>query len=1061
MKRIIILLELCLILMNINLFSQSNVINNCLNEPLFKVCSVNQTLNDEKNNAPILKIKKDENFNQINVEHKIPFALGEISKNDERWQRGGIYYGFTPEQEIIEKRTKVAKHFQLPNGEYAAFIGSIKHYKDDNGAWQDIDLTIKNNNTNKHNEYKYCNTTNNVKTYFPEASDSLGIIVEYEDLQLSFWVNPKIEILNSNYESISSIKANIAKGVCNGNVIQYEYFAGIIDEFIIQENGIKNNIILNDNNWIVNANNENDYASFQQFIPLNNAYKIYKDNNIVLSNFVAESFVIKRLEDSVGFIFSPIIIYDNGINKERVYQLITIPEEKITNEERAELEAHVLQVKYKVEFIDNGIKVSVIVPIHWLSDDSRTYPVIIDPSVTIGTGTSTQRQPWGIWYGYERSAAIYLSSEIGATNITITTLKWNVSSAQSTGVPYILRLKNTTSSNLSADTWANIISGSTWVSSGTKSFSSTGWDGFSGLGYSYASNNLLVLCESNYGGTGNSAYPYFYYTSTSDNKHEYWYQDNSAPTGNGYVNTYRPNIYIEYVPAIPCDDVDHGGSDWTISSDTTIGGHHYNIGTFTINSGVTVTVAPNCHIFTIEAENINIAGTINADGAGETGGNGGNGGAYAFGDDDDCNGGYGGIGGAMGGGSGGGSAGANGGNGSCRKQKCGGLFCIGNRDGYMGGGGGAGGGGGGSYGGAGGFGGYGAYGASWPEASGGSYGSGGNAGNIYGTPTGSDIYWGSGGGGAGGGGGAFDNGTNGGPGGNGGGAIKLIASNNCTVTGTISSKGTSGAAGGNGGQTSVARGYLCSATGYNDCGICPQENYDAAGGAGGGAGGGSGGGIMIQASGIMTFTGSIDASGGTGGTAGLPNPDYGDCHDYAKCGAGGGGGRVKIFVNPCLNNNISGTVSVSGGNGGSGYSTGNNGSSGTYNVINLSMPYPTVTASATPSSICPGGSSVLTAGGASTYTWSHSLGSGASKTVFPAYTTTYSVTGTNNYGCTGSTTVTVTVNPLPTITATASPTTICNGASSTLTAGGASTYTWSHSLGSGASKTVTPTSTTT
>ena len=48
MKRIIILLELCLILMNINLFSQSNVINNCLNEPLFKVCSVNQTLNDEK-----------------------------------------------------------------------------------------------------------------------------------------------------------------------------------------------------------------------------------------------------------------------------------------------------------------------------------------------------------------------------------------------------------------------------------------------------------------------------------------------------------------------------------------------------------------------------------------------------------------------------------------------------------------------------------------------------------------------------------------------------------------------------------------------------------------------------------------------------------------------------------------------------------------------------------------------------------------------------------------------------------------------------------------------------
>lgn len=923
------MLELCLILMNINLFSQSNVINNCLNEPLFKVCSVNQTLNDEKNNAPILKIKKDENFNQINVEHKIPFALGEISKNDERWQRGGIYYGFTPEQEIIEKRTKVAKHFQLPNGEYAAFIGSIKHYKDDNGAWQDIDLTIKNNNTNKHNEYKYCNTTNNVKTYFPEASDSLGIIVEYEDLQLSFWVNPKIEILNSNYESIRSVKANSAKGVCDGNVIRYEDFASIIDEFIIKDNGIKNNIILNDNNWIANTNSENDYASFQQFIPLNNAYKVYKDNNIVLSNFEAESFVIKRIEDSVGFIFSPIIIYDNGINKERVYQLITIPEEKITNEEKAELEAHVLQVKYKVEFIDNGIKVSVIVPIHWLSDDSRTYPVIIDPSVTIGTGTSTQRQPWGIWYGYERSAAIYLSSEIGATNITITTLKWNVKTASSYGDPYTLRLKNTTSTTLSADTWANIISGATQVSNGIKLFSSTGWNGFTGLSYTYSSDNLLVLCESNYGGTGTGGYPQFYYTSMSDYKHEYWYQDNSAPTGNGTLSYNRPNIYIEYVPAIPCDQctptnanlgtigtnnwgysitgncgnggkwvasfngeagytywfdlcnigtgnfdadikicdascniltgvdgysgcgwrpnqfswncpsngtyyvviapyssysshtcngssantftmyyykgldycgvVDHGGNDWTISSNISVAGEHINIGTFTINSGVTVTVNPSCHYFYVSANNIVMNGTINADGAGETGGNGGNGGAYAFGDDDGCNGGYGGKGGTMGSGSGGGSVGANGGNGNCRKQKCGGLFCSGNRDGYMGGGGGAGGGGGGSYGGAGGGGGQGAHGANWPEASGGSYGNGGNAGNIYGTPTGSDINWGSGGGGAGGGGGAFDNGTNGGSGGNGGGAIKLIASNNCTVTGTISSNGTSGAAGGNGG----------------------------------------------------------------------------------------------------------------------------------------------------------------------------------------------------------------------------------------------------------------------
>ncbi len=103
----------------------------------------------------------------------------------------------------------------------------------------------------------------------------------------------------------------------------------------------------------------------------------------------------------------------------------------------------------------------------------------------------------------------------------------------------------------------------------------------------------------------------------------------------------------------------------------------------------------------------------------------------------------------------------------------------------------------------------------------------------------------------------------------------------------------------------------------------------------------------------------------------------------------------------------------------------------------------------------------MTASGASTYSWSNSLGSGASKTVTPNANTTYTVTGTSTANCINTATVSVTVNPLPTVTATASQTTICNGETSVLTASGASTYSWSNSLGSGASKTVTPNATTT
>ena len=147
------------------------------------------------------------------------------------------------------------------------------------------------------------------------------------------------------------------------------------------------------------------------------------------------------------------------------------------------------------------------------------------------------------------------------------------------------------------------------------------------------------------------------------------------------------------------------------------------------------------------------------------------------------------------------------------------------------------------------------------------------------------------------------------------------------------------------------------------------------------------------------------------------------------------------------------------------------GCSDTATVNFMVNPRPTVTASASPTTICIDESSVLTAVGAGgtqpyTYAWSNGLGAGASKTVSPTATTTYTVTITDNNGCTASTSVTVTVNPRPTVTASASPSTICVDESSVLTAVGAGgtqpyTYAWSNGLGAGASKTVSPTATTT
>lgn len=104
--------------------------------------------------------------------------------------------------------------------------------------------------------------------------------------------------------------------------------------------------------------------------------------------------------------------------------------------------------------------------------------------------------------------------------------------------------------------------------------------------------------------------------------------------------------------------------------------------------------------------------------------------------------------------------------------------------------------------------------------------------------------------------------------------------------------------------------------------------------------------------------------------------------------------------------------------------------------------------SSTPTTICNGSSTTLTANGASNYTWSPSASlntsNGSSVVAHPNSNTTYTIMGSNGT-CTGSTTVLVTVNNTPSITVNSG--TICSGSSLSLTANGANSYSWSPASG--------------
>lgn len=114
---------------------------------------------------------------------------------------------------------------------------------------------------------------------------------------------------------------------------------------------------------------------------------------------------------------------------------------------------------------------------------------------------------------------------------------------------------------------------------------------------------------------------------------------------------------------------------------------------------------------------------------------------------------------------------------------------------------------------------------------------------------------------------------------------------------------------------------------------------------------------------------------------------------------------------------------------------------------------PNVATSALPASVCTGTTSVLTATGANSYSWSPAVtGSGASVTVTPLITTTYTVTGTNTAtGCVNTASVTVIATPKPSLVLTAAPyTRLLPGLTTTITATATSAttntfnYAWSY-----------------
>jgi len=124
-------------------------------------------------------------------------------------------------------------------------------------------------------------------------------------------------------------------------------------------------------------------------------------------------------------------------------------------------------------------------------------------------------------------------------------------------------------------------------------------------------------------------------------------------------------------------------------------------------------------------------------------------------------------------------------------------------------------------------------------------------------------------------------------------------------------------------------------------------------------------------------------------------------------------------------------------------------------VITISvMPLPVV-AIASQTLVCAGNVALLTASGASSYTWEPGSVASATVQVSPVSNTIYTLTGAH-INCVSTNTIGLLVTPIPTISVVASSWSVCSGTSATLNAIGALNYTWQPGNQTGSSFVVSP-----
>lgn len=323
--------------------------------------------------------------------------------------------------EIEEFRTENTKHYRHKDGTYTAAVYSEPvHYLNSSGEWQDIDNTLALNNSRKSVSGKatYTPKSSSLDIRIPQdfsggqfltigkdgyivgmrlkTSDTISMSATAEKIDLS---SVKAEI-NNNYESIKTSDVDILASNSSSKLT--------IDEANKEEMKLENKVSA------VNYKNIFDGADLQYVITPSKV----KENIIV--NEKQDTYVYKFELALSGLVpvqqdNGSINLYENVEDEEAVF-VIETPYMYDANEDTS----------FDVSMNLSGNILTVTANSEWINDESRAFPVIIDPTIstcasTFYDATANKNTPIMNFDSYK-----FLYAGNGLLNLRRTYFKFNI-----------------------------------------------------------------------------------------------------------------------------------------------------------------------------------------------------------------------------------------------------------------------------------------------------------------------------------------------------------------------------------------------------------------------------------------------------------------------------------------------------------------------------------------------------------------------------------------------------------------------------------------------------------